>query len=65
MRTCRESTALTGLPIVIVSGFALPALEDGLVPDAVLTKPFDIDDLCTVMDGVTGNAVSTVVDGAS
>ena len=62
LRTCRETPALAGLPIVVLSGTPLPRLEDGLAPDAVLTKPFDIDHLCTVVDGLTGATPAPIGD---
>ena len=56
LRECRASPTLAGLPIVLMSGTPLPPLEDGLAPDAVLGKPFDIDHLCAVVDGLTQGA---------
>lgn len=53
LRTCRESATLAGLPIALMSGLQLPMLEGDLTPDAVLTKPFDIDYLCAVVDMLT------------
>ncbi len=60
LRTCRQSTTLASLPIALVSGAPIPDLGVGLAPDAVLTKPFDIDRLCTVVDVLTQGAGSTV-----
>ena len=62
LRACRESAALADVPIVLTSGTPIPALEDALVPDAVLTKPFDIDRLCTVVDELTQTVQPTVGD---
>ena len=62
LKACRESATLAGLPIALMSGTQLPALEEGLEPDAVLTKPFDIDRLCAVVDRLTQSAGSTTVD---
>jgi DNA-binding response OmpR family regulator len=62
LRTCRESATLASLPIALLSGMPFPVPEDGLVPDAVLTKPFDIDYLCTVVDALTQGARSSVGD---
>lgn len=62
LRTCRESAALASLPIALMSGTKLPPQEDGLVPDATLTKPFDIDSLCTVVDGLTQGSRLSVGD---
>ena len=53
LRACRESAVLASLPIALMSGTQLPELEEGLEPDAILTKPFDIDHLCTVVDELT------------
>jgi CheY-like chemotaxis protein len=53
LRTCRASDRLASIPIVLLTGRPLPDLEDGLAPDAVLAKPFDIDRLCDVVDGLT------------
>jgi DNA-binding response OmpR family regulator len=53
LRACRESPTLAGLPIALLSATPLPDLTDGVAPDAVLTKPFDIDYLCTVVDVLT------------
>ena len=64
LRTCRESATLASLPIALMSGMPIPVQEDGLVPDAVVTKPFDIDYLCTVVDGLTQGASSTTAGGA-
>jgi DNA-binding response OmpR family regulator len=65
LRECRESTALAGLPIALMSGLPLPEFEDNIAPDAVLTKPFDIDYLCTVVDGLTRGVSFATVDGVS
>ena len=62
LRTCRESVGLARLPIALMSGTQIPALEDGLTPDAVLTKPFDIDYLCTVVDVLTQGTGSPLDD---
>ena len=62
LRTCRESPDLARLPIALMSGTRPPALEGDLAPDAVLSKPFDIDYLCTVVDGLTRDVRSTVGD---
>lgn len=62
LRTCRESATLTDLPIALMSGTPLPPLEDGLAPDAVLAKPFDIDHLSTVVDRLTGASQMTIGD---
>ena len=62
LRTCRESASLASLPIALMSGTKLPPLEEGLVPDATLTKPFDIDYLCTVVDGLTQGSGPSVAD---
>jgi hypothetical protein len=51
--TCRASDRVAGAKTVVPAGRPLPALEDGLAPDAVLAKPFDIDRLCDVLDGLT------------
>ena len=56
LRECRQSPTLAGVPIVLMSGTPLPPLEEGLAPDAILGKPFDIDYLCTVVDGLTQGA---------
>lgn len=52
LRTCRESSVLSSLPIALVTGARVPMLEGDLAPDAILTKPFDLDHLCTVIDGL-------------
>jgi DNA-binding response OmpR family regulator len=65
LQSCRESSALAGLPIVVVTGAHIPVLEGDLAPDAVLTKPFDIDRLCTVVDGLTRDGRSAVAEAAS
>ena len=62
LRACRESATLARLPIVLMSGTQIPALEDGLAPDAILTKPFDIDYLCAVVDGLTQDASRSLGD---
>ena len=62
LKACRESATLASLPIALLSGTPIPDQEDGLVPDAVLTKPFDIDCLCTVVDALTQGARSSVGD---
>jgi two-component system phosphate regulon response regulator PhoB len=62
LRTCRKSAALAELPIALLSGTQIPAMEDGLTPDAVLTKPFDIDYLCTVVNRLTQGSRSAVGD---
>ena len=62
LKFCRESAALAGLPIVLMSGTPLPPLEDGLAPDAILGKPFDIDHLCRVVDELTRGASPAVGD---
>jgi two-component system, OmpR family, response regulator len=65
LRTCRASAALASMPIALMSGMKLPLLEDGLVPDAVLTKPFDIDYLCAVVDGLTQGSGPSISDAVS
>lgn len=60
LRACRESAELASVPIALMSGTPIPDLEAGLEPDAVLTKPFDIDYLCTVVDVLTGDVRSPV-----
>jgi hypothetical protein len=45
-----------------MSGTPLPPLEDDLAPDAILGKPFDIDHLCDVVDGLTRGASPKVGD---
>ena len=60
LRSCRESATLARLPIALMSGTPLPEMEDGVSPDAVLSKPFDIDYLCTVIDVMTQEAGSAV-----
>jgi CheY-like chemotaxis protein len=62
LRACRETPTLADLPIVLMSGTQLPPLDDGLAPDAILTKPFDIDHLCTVVDGLAHAAQITIGD---
>ena len=62
LRTCRASAALAGVPIALMSGTPLPDLEGDLAPDAVLGKPFDIDYLCAVIDGLTRDANPSVGD---
>jgi CheY-like chemotaxis protein len=65
LKTCRESATLASLPIVLLTGAPIPVLEDGLEPDAILTKPFDIDHLCTTLDRLTQGPRSAVVDAVS
>lgn len=62
LRACRESAVLASLPIALMSGTPLPDLEEGLEPDAILTKPFDIDHLCTVVDRLTHAQRATIGD---
>ena len=62
LKTCRESVALAGVPLALMSGTPLPPLEDGLAPDAILGKPFDIDHLCRVVDELTRGASPAVGD---
>jgi DNA-binding response OmpR family regulator len=62
LKACRESATLAGVPIALMSGTPLPTLEDGLAPDAILSKPFDIDHLCTVVDGLARGARPTLGD---
>jgi DNA-binding response OmpR family regulator len=62
LKTCRESPMLASLPIALLSGSEVPVLEDCLAPDAILPKPFDIDHLCTVVDGLTRGARVAVGD---
>jgi DNA-binding response OmpR family regulator len=62
LKTCRESPMLASLPIALLSGSEIPVLEDCLAPDAILPKPFDIDHLCTVVDGLTRGARVAVGD---
>jgi DNA-binding response OmpR family regulator len=62
LKTCRESPMLASVPIALLSGAQIPVLEDCLAPDAILTKPFDIDHLFTVFDGLTRGAGVAVSD---
>ena len=62
LRACRASATLADLPIALLSGTPIPVLEDDLVPDAILTKPFDIDRLCTVVDELTWGTRTTMPD---
>jgi two-component system phosphate regulon response regulator PhoB len=59
LRTCRASSTLASLPIVVVTGAKAPMLEGDLSPDAVLPKPFDIDQLGSVVDRLTGERSGT------
>jgi DNA-binding response OmpR family regulator len=65
LKTCRESPMLASLPIALLSGSEIPVLEDCLAPDAILPKPFDIDHLCTVVDGLTRGARVAVGDAVT
>jgi DNA-binding response OmpR family regulator len=65
LKTCRESMTLATLPIALLSGSQIPVLEDCLAPDAILPKPFDIDHLCTVVDGLTRGAGVAVGDAVT
>ena len=62
LKECRSSAALADVPIALMSGTSLPDLEGDLAPDAVLGKPFDIDYLCAVIDGLTRDANPSVGD---
>ena len=62
LKACRETTMLAQVPIALLTGTQIPDLERGLEPDAVLTKPFDIDVLCTVVDELTRGASLPVGD---
>ena len=44
---------LATVPFVVLTARSLPEFDDELAPDAVLTKPFDIDGLCAVVDRLT------------
>jgi DNA-binding response OmpR family regulator len=57
LRTCRENTTLAALPIAIMSASRIEPLPGDLVPDAILTKPFDLDHLCRVVDGLSRSTV--------
>jgi DNA-binding response OmpR family regulator len=61
LEACRQTEALASLPIVILSGTPLPALEREPAPDAVLEKPFNIEHLCTVVDRLARGAGSAAV----
>ena len=50
LQACRQSDRLASLPIILMTGAQLPELHDGLRPDAVLRKPFDIDGLAMTVD---------------
>jgi DNA-binding response OmpR family regulator len=65
LRSCRESSTLVGLPIVVMTGTHISELEDGFAPDAMLTKPFDIDRLCTVVDVLTREGRLGVAEAAT
>jgi DNA-binding response OmpR family regulator len=45
LRACREAPGLANLPIVFLSGAPHPRPEPGVTPDAIVEKPFNIDDL--------------------
>ena len=65
LRSCRESDRLVGLPIILLTGSQHPKLEAGFVPDAIVTKPFDIDDLAATVERLTGSPLLPVGDAAS
>ena len=65
LRTCRESDRLASLPIILMTGSANPKLEVGFSPDAILTKPFNIDNLAAIVDRLTRNPRFPVGDAAS
>jgi hypothetical protein len=51
------------LPVALMSGRKIPVLDDDLVPEAILIKPFDIDYRCTVVDVLTQGARSMTAGG--
>jgi DNA-binding response OmpR family regulator len=53
LQSCRASATLASLPIVLLTGGPIPDFEDGVRPDEVLTKPFDIDTLSNTLDRLT------------
>jgi DNA-binding response OmpR family regulator len=65
LKACRESTALSSLPIVLMTGSRVPVFEDGFEPDVILTKPFDIDSLCATLDRLTRGPRAAVGDAVS
>lgn len=63
---CKQDPSLSDLAIVVMSGASVATMtwSDGFMPDAVLAKPFDLDELCGVVDRLVGDGVA-LADGAS
>jgi CheY-like chemotaxis protein len=54
----RLDDALAGIPVVIVTGAPVP-VEVGRAADAVLAKPFDLDELCVLIDELIARGTPT------
>ena len=63
---CRQDPMWSQLAIVVMSGVSVSSMiwSDGFMPDAVLAKPFDIDELCRVVARLVGGSTA-LADGAT
>jgi DNA-binding response OmpR family regulator len=53
VQACRQSDRLSRLPMLVLTGRPVPEFADGLAPDVVMQKPFDIDRLCAAVGRIT------------
>lgn len=58
LEICKDDATLAGLPIVTMSGTAMTGAEAEPMPDATIRKPFDVDDLCSVVSRFVGDHVA-------
>ena len=53
VRACRQVDRWSRVSILVLTGRQALEFADGLAPDAVIQKPFDIDVLCAALDRIT------------
>jgi DNA-binding response OmpR family regulator len=63
LRACKSDLALASLPIVVMSGAAIAVSEHGPAADGEIRKPFDIDELCSIVDRLIGSDAA-LLEGA-